>query len=90
MNTDTTQTTETTQADAVKRKVPPLAEREENVTRNFSGFRVRLSRDTVGKKKLSNRVTITVPDSRSESTIKMTLREARALQSFLNNYLPTK
>jgi hypothetical protein len=85
MDTDTTQTTT-----ATKRKVPTLAEREENVTKSFSGFRVRLSRDTVGKKKLSNRVTITVPDSRSESTINMTFREARALQSFLNSYLPTK
>lgn len=87
METNTTQTTETTQTDAAKRKVPPLSEREENVTRNFSSFRVRLSRDTVGKKKLSNRVTITVPDSRSESTIKMTLREARSLLSFLQKYL---
>lgn len=83
-------TTNDNQTAATKRKVPSLAERQENVTKNFSGFRVKLSRDTVGKKKLSNRVTITVPDSRSESTIKMTFREARALQSFLNNYLPTK
>ena len=88
---DTTITTTTdNQTTVTKRKVPTLAERQENVTKNFSGFRVKLSRDTVGKKKLSNRVTITVPDSRSESTIKMTFREARALQSFLNNYLPTK
>ena len=88
---DTTITTTTdNQTTVTKRKVPTLAERQENVTKNFSGFRVKLSRDTVVKKKLSNQVTITVPDSRSESTIKMTFREARALQSFLNNYLPTK
>lgn len=87
---DTTITTTDNQTTVTRRKVPTLAERQENVTKNFSGFRVKLSRDTVGKKKLSNRVTITVPDSRSESTIKMTFREARALQSFLNNYLPTK
>jgi hypothetical protein len=84
MNTDTTQQTET------RRKVPALAEREKVVSRDFSGFRVRLSRDTIGKKKLSNRLTITVPDSRSESVIKMTVREARALQTFLNQYLPTE
>ena len=81
-------TTQTVQAAEAKRKVPTLAEREEIVSRDFSGFRVRLSRDAVGKKKLSNRLTITVPDSRSESVIKMTVREARALQTFLNRYLP--
>lgn len=84
MDSDTTQTTE------VKRKVPALAEREEVVSRDFSGFRLRLSRDAVGKKKLSNRLTITVPDSRSESVIKLTIREARALQRFLQNNLPTE
>lgn len=81
MDSDTTQTTE------VKRKVPALAEREEVVSRDFSGFRLRLSRDAVGKKKLSNRLTITVPDSRSESVIKMTVREARSLLAFLQKHL---
>ena len=81
MNTDTTQQTET------RRKVPALAEREKVVSRDFSGFRVRLSRDTIGKKKLSNRLTITVPDSRSESVIKMTVREAKSLLAFLQKHL---
>ena len=81
MDSNTTQVTE------AKRKVPTLAEREEVVSRNFSGFKVRLSRDTVGKKKLSNRLTITVPDSRSESVIKMTVREARSLLAFLQKHL---
>ena len=81
MDSNTTQVTE------AKRKVPTLAEREEVVSRNFSGFKVRLSRDTVGKKKLSNRLTITVPDSRSESIIKMTVREARSLLAFLQKHL---
>jgi len=85
MNTDTT-----TQQTNSRSKVPALADREKVVSRDFSGFRVRLSRDSVGKKKLSNRLTITVPDSRSESVIKMTVREARALQTFLNQYLPTE
>jgi hypothetical protein len=84
MDSDTTQTTQVTET---KRKVPTLSEREEVVSRNFSGFRVRLSRDTVGKKKLSNRLTITVPDSRSESVIKMTVREARSLLAFLQKHL---
>jgi hypothetical protein len=85
MNTDTT-----TQQTNSRSKVPALADREKVVSRDFSGFRVRLSRDSVGKKKLSNRLTITVPDSRSESVIKMTVREARALQTFLNQHLPTE
>jgi hypothetical protein len=85
MDSDTTQTVQPAET---KHKVPTLAEREEVVSRDFSGFRLRLSRDAVGKKKLSNRLTITVPDSRSESVIKMTVREARALQTFLNRYLP--
>ena len=87
MSSDTTIVTE---AQQTKRKVPTLEERQEVVTQSFSGFRLQLSRDAIGKKKLSNRLTITVPDSRSESVIKMTIREARALQRFLQNNLPTE
>lgn len=79
-----------TTTEQTKRKVPTLAEREEVVTQSFSSFKLRLSRDSVGKKRLSNRLTITVPDSRSESVIKLTIREARALQRFLQNNLPTE
>jgi hypothetical protein len=82
MNTDTT-----TQQSNSRSKVPALADREKVVSRDFSGFRVRLSRDSVGKKKLSNRLTITVPDSRSESVIKMTVREAKSLLAFLQKHL---
>lgn len=84
MNTDNTQQTNS------RSKIPALADREKVVSRDFSGFRVRLSRDSIGKKKLSNRLTITVPDSRSESVIKLTLREAYALQRFLSDNLPTE
>lgn len=84
------ETTIVTQVQQTKRKIPTLEERQEIVTQSFSGFRLQLSRDAVGKKKLSNRLTITVPDSRSESVIKMTIREARALQRFLQNNLPTE
>ena len=87
MSSETTIVTETQQT---KRKIPALEERREIVTQSFSGFRLQLSRDAIGKKKLSNRLTITVPDSRSESVIKMTIREARALQRFLQNNLPTE
>jgi hypothetical protein len=81
MNTDNTQQTNS------RSKVPALADREKVVSRDFSGFRVRLSRDSIGKKKLSNRLTITVPDSRSESVIKMTVREAKSLLAFLQKHL---
>jgi hypothetical protein len=73
-----------------RRKIPALQDREKVASRDFSGFKVRLSRDSIGKKKLSNRLTITVPDSRSESIIKLTLREAYALQRFLSDNLPTE
>lgn len=84
------ETTIVTEGQQTKRKIPTLKERQEVVTQSFSGFRLQLSRDAIGKKKLSNRLTITVPDSRSESVIKMTIREARALQRFLQNNLPTE
>ena len=84
------ETTIVTEVQQTKRKIPTLEERQEIVTQSFSGFRLQLSRDAIGKKKLSNRLTITVPDSRSESIIKMTIREARALQRFLQNNLPTE
>ncbi len=85
-----TSTTQAEQTVSTRRNIPTKEERTEVVSKEFSGFRVRLSRDAIGKKKLSNRLTITVPDSRSESLIKMTIREARALQTFLNKYLPAE
>jgi hypothetical protein len=83
-------TNQTDQVINTRRNIPTREERTEVVSKEFSGFRLRLSRDAIGKKKLSNRLTITVPDSRSESLIKMTIREARALQTFLNKYLPAE
>ena len=75
------------QATQAKALVPKRADREVRFSRDFSTFQVRLNQDKVGKKKLSNRLTIIVPDERSESVIKMTLREARALRKFLNDNL---
>ena len=71
-----------------KRVVPNRTERTETVSKNFSTFKVKLSRDAIGKKKLSNKLIITIPDSRSLSEIKMTVREATALRNFLNKNLP--
>lgn len=83
--------TETVQQ-IVAKKQPVLSrsEREEVSKESFSAFSVRLTTDPVGKKKLSNSLVITVPDTRSESVIKLTLRESYALQAFLNKNLPTK
>lgn len=57
------------------------------VSRDFSTFRVALSRNETRKQKLSNSVSITVPGDRSSLTVNMTIREARALQNFLNQHL---
>ena len=70
-----------------KSKVPSLEERVSVVTKSFSSFDLKLSRDSIGKKKLSNRLVITIPDSRSESKISLTLREAKTLRNFLNKYI---
>lgn len=75
------------QTNQAKPSVPKKSEREIRFSRDFSTFQVRLTQDKVGKKKLSNRLTIIVPDERSESVIKMTIREARALRKFLNDSL---
>jgi hypothetical protein len=75
------------QTSQVRSPVPKKSEREIRFSRDFSTFQVRLTQDKIGKKKLSNRLTIIVPDERSESVIKMTLREARALRKFLNDNL---
>lgn len=72
---------------STKALIPKRADREIKFSRDFSTFQVRLTQDKIGKKKLSNRLTIIVPDERSESVIKMTIREARALQKFLNDNL---
>ncbi len=57
------------------------------VSRDFSTFRVTLSRNETRKQKLSNSVSIVVPGDRSSITLNMTIREARALQNFLTQHL---
>lgn len=57
------------------------------VSRDFSTFTVSISRNEISKKKLSNSFSLTVPSDRSTLTVKMTLREVKALQNFLNQHL---
>lgn len=62
---------------------------EQDVERSYSTFSVRLVRNTRSKRRLSNRLTVSVPDGRTESVFHFTLREARALQKFLNENIET-
>ncbi len=59
----------------------------ENVVREFSGFTVELRQNSRAKKRLSNRLSISVPTDRADVKVSMTIREARALQSFLEENL---
>mgnify|MGYP001579846836 CR=1 FL=1 len=87
METETVNVQETV-TKVPRRIVPAREDREVVAKEKFSGFSIRLTTDPIGKKKFSNRLTIVVPDTRSESTIKMTLREASALKRFLIKNLP--
>ena len=60
---------------------------EVDVNRSYSSFGVRIVRNTTSKRRLSNRVSVTIPDGRSESTFHLTIREANALRNFLNENL---
>jgi hypothetical protein len=60
---------------------------EVDVNRSYSSFGVRIVRNNTSKRRLSNRVSVTIPDGRSESTFHLTIREARALRNFLNENL---
>jgi hypothetical protein len=57
------------------------------VVKKFSTFSIALSRDEVGKKKMSNSLTIEVPNDRTSTSIKLSLREAEALKNFLDKNL---
>ena len=60
---------------------------EVDVNRSYSSFGVRIVRNNTNKRRLSNRVSVTIPDGRSESTFHLTIREANALRNFLNENL---
>ena len=66
-----------------------------NKSKSTKRFNFNISRDTVSHKVGSNTVSITtnVPDdsyNTSRSQITMTVKEARAFQSFLNSYIEGK
>ena len=58
-----------------------------DVNHSYSTFDVRIVRNSVSKRKFSNRLSVTIPDGRSESTFHLTIREANALRKFLNENL---
>jgi hypothetical protein len=58
-----------------------------NVSKDFNSFSVSLRDGSKAKKRLSNRLTISVPTDRADVTITLTAREARALQNFLSEHL---
>jgi len=60
---------------------------EVNVDKDFRSFRVSLCTGSRAKKRMSNHVKIFVPTDRAEVSVSLTTREARALQSFLAEYL---
>jgi hypothetical protein len=57
------------------------------VNRSFSGLDVAVRTGSRRKKALSNRVEISVDDSRTSATLRLTLRQARVLQKILNTEL---
>ena len=58
-----------------------------NVKLNFATFSVHLQVDEAKKKKMSNSITIEVPNDRTSTSIKLSLREAEALLNFLSKNL---
>ena len=55
--------------------------------RAFRSFSVSIRTGDSSKKKMSNHLTVNVPGDRTDTTIRLTLREARSLQSVLNEAL---
>lgn len=55
--------------------------------KNFTGFSVGLKTGSKHKKRLSNHLRIEVDTTRTTISQKLTLREARALQKWLNDNL---
>lgn len=57
--------------------------------KSFSGFSVGLATGSKRKQRLSNHLRIEIDDDRVSTSQKLTLREARALQKWLNDNLPS-
>lgn len=56
--------------------------------KEFSGFSVGLKVGSKRKQRLSNHLRISIEDERVSTSQKLTLRQARALQKWLNDNLP--
>ena len=57
------------------------------VNRSFTGFDVSVTTGSRRKQALSNSVVISTDDGRSATTLRLTIRQARALQRILNDTL---
>jgi hypothetical protein len=57
------------------------------VSRSFSGLDVSVRTGSRRKQALSNRVEISTDDGRTSATLRLTIRQARALQRILNESL---
>ena len=55
--------------------------------RNFENFSVRMRLGDKSKKRMVNSLTLVVPGERADSVIRLTVREARSLKSFLDRAL---
>lgn len=61
--------------------------KNEKIARDFSGFSVSLKSGSRRKQMLSNHLELRMDDERSGVNVKLTLRQAKALQKFLNDNL---
>jgi hypothetical protein len=55
------------------------------VSRSFNGFDVSVTTGSRRKQALSNRVVISTDDGRTSTSLRLTIRQARALQRILND-----
>tara|TARA_R110002110_G_scaffold66276_3_gene181743 strand:- start:80 stop:280 length:201 start_codon:yes stop_codon:yes gene_type:complete len=57
------------------------------VSRDYSGFGVELTTGSRRKQRLSNRLDISMPGPRADVSMRLTIRQARALRDFLSENL---
>jgi hypothetical protein len=62
-------------------------EKENEKSQSYSGLEVALTTGSKRKQTLSNCLTVRVPGERSDVAVRLTIRQARALQKFLNQNL---
>ncbi len=60
---------------------------DKTIEQDFTGFKLSLTQGSRSKKVLSNRLSIAVPDERTSVSVDFTIRQARALKSFLDKNL---